>query len=436
MKVKLFSIVLGTCVIFCVGSAKSQVHYLKVSGVVLDSLTISPIESAYIYIRDTPVGVASSSLGQFELNIPDALIDSTITISCLGYKTQFYPVNVLKVLQSPILLAESVSILGDFVVTEHSDSGRIVLKKAIANIEKNYPRKKHLLEGFYRELSIKDTTYTRLIEASILIQEPSYSRVSFDKRNLDIQKSRVQIQEMRKSEDFRTYDMMGKAMKLLLGSRNDMYEILEDNYIRFLGTKSEHFLSDKFLTDYKIYISGRTELDGEPVYVVKLKSTQDLFFIREVIFYIDVNDYAFLKIEYSMLINGSNEKLKKSSIVGKYLYHSEVYYRKIEHAYVPFLIRTQKYANNTNPLVKSDGGTALQYTDLTFSLTDFSDKDFSKIKRKEMESKSTDINEIEWIYNKTFWENYNVIKLHPVNAKAKTDLERKAALESQFQKDR
>src|SRR5690606_28444310 len=169
-------------------------------------------------------------------------------------------------------LNQSAVLLKEVAVVEQVDSGLVILKKAIKAIDENYPTRKHLLEGFYRELSVRDTVYTRLIEASILVQERSYSRKSFDKETLDISGSRVQIQALRKSDDYRTYDKAGSVMNFVFGSKNDLYEIFEDNYIRFLGIKSPHFLSDNFLKDYEITLKGKTELDGEVVYVVQLRS--------------------------------------------------------------------------------------------------------------------------------------------------------------------
>lgn len=416
-------------------SCYAQVETIKLSGVIYDSATKEPIEYANIYVTQTAVGTVSSRLGDFELNIPKAILPNTVTISCIGYQSRFIPIDHLADADVRIQLNQAAVLLKEVAVVEQLDSGLVILKKAIKAIDENYPTRKHLLEGFYRELSVRDTVYTRLIEASILVQERSYSKKSFDKETLDVSGSRVQIQALRKSDDYRTYDKAGSVMNFVFGSKNDLYEIFEDNYIRFLGIKSPHFLSDNFLKDYEITLKGKTELDGEVVYVVQLRSNTDLFFLREVDLYIGRNDFAFLRIENSLLINKKDSRLMQAGINGKYFYHGDISYRKIGDRYVPFVIRTQKYASNTNPLVKSAKGTELQYMDLTFLLTDFSERDFSKIKKKETVDRNKDIRKIDWPYDEDFWKNYNMILLHPINEKVKSELEKETDLETQFRKN-
>ncbi len=412
----------------------AQEDYVYVSGSVYDSISGFPIESAHVYFQDKPLGTVTSRLGFFELNIPLYYLNQQLTISSMGYRSAKLAISSSQ--HKLILLLSPVStLLNEIMIRDKIDSGRIILKKAINAIEENYPRKKHSIEGFYRELSIRDTTYTRLIEAAIIVQENGYNRKAYDKETLDVKKSRVQIIELRKSDDGRTYDNMGFALNVIFGEKNDLYEILEDNYIRFLGMKSPHFLSDNFLKDYDISLKGVTEMNGQIVYIVSLTSSPDLFFIREVDFYINQMDNAFLRIENSSLINSKNEEMLRSAIDRRYLYHSDISYRKIGSKYIPYTINTQKYASNTNPLRNTSNGRELQYMDLTFLLTNYEEDSFDRITKRDAESTDTDINKIEWTYNDLFWDRYNMIILHPLSQRAVSNLEKNKKLNDQFKKN-
>ncbi len=416
------------------GSIRLHGQTFEISGYVFDSLSGAPIASAHLFVSQSTLGTVSGYSGEFSLRIPVTNSDEYLTVSCIGYKSKKLPIDRMTHQGTILVLTPASTILNEVVIVDELDSGRYLLNEAIRAIARNYPKKKHILEGFYREISVKDTFYTRLIEASILVQEIGYSRNNFDKENLNISKSRIQIVELRQSDDSRTYDKMGSVYNYLFGEKNDMYEILEDNYIRFLGTRSPHFLSSNFLDDYDIYLAGVSEYDGHPVFEIVVESKGSAFFKREVRFYIKKTDYAFLKIENALILSATDDKMKRKAIDGKYFYQSEIHYRRLGEHYTPFVIHTRKYASNTNPLVSDQqGGSSLQYMDLIFLLTGFQESGFDRIKTKEQGDPEGDISKIKWPYNKEFWDNYNVPKLNPLNAKILNHLERTRSLERQFE---
>jgi len=425
---------LCTMVVLYLTANSGLAQVIEIKGFLYDSLSGLPIESAHIFIDNSAVGSVSSKSGEFALKVPLENKDDSLIVSCIGYKKKELGIHEMMSVQNIILMAPAITILSEVTVTATLDSGHFILDKAIEEIENNYPKRRHLIEGFYRELSVRDTSYTRLIEACILVDEVGYSRKNFDKENLNINKSRVQIKELRKSDDNRTYDKMGALYNFVFGEKNDLYEILEDNYIRFLGKKSPHFLSTTFMEDYDIRLAATTETLGKSVYVVTLEQSEPAFFTRKVKFYINKEDFAFLRIENEMLLNVADPTLREKAIDGKYFYQSEIDYRKIGVHYLPFSIHTRKYASNTNPLVTTADGTKLQYTDLAFLLTDFEDSKFEKIKNKSKANPNSDINGIDWPYNKAFWDSYNVLMLNPLNSRVMTHLERKTSLKKQFER--
>ncbi|MEK6782960.1 MAG: carboxypeptidase-like regulatory domain-containing protein [Bacteroidota bacterium] len=410
--------------------SESDSETFNVSGWVYSGEMLVPY--AHIYIEGTNYGTVSNINGEFLLKVPIHLGDQVkVIISCIGFESAIFRVNELIKKKRIISLVQATYLIPELVVVSKLDSATIILKKAIAAIKDNYPKKRHQIEAFYRELSIKDTAYTRLIEASILVDEPNYKGLKVNKEDLSIEGNRVKVLQLRKSEDNRAYDLLGWAFTKALGERNDIYAILDDNYVRFIGRNTDHFLSQKFLKEYDIDIVGKTTFEGNPVVILSLSLINESFFLREVKIYINMDDFAILKFENNLLINPKSTEMLKYAIDQKYFYQSVVSYKKIHEAYVPFHIKTRKYASNTNPLANG----VVQYSDLEFLLIDLFLEDFDRLRSKGSSNRGSDINNESMEYNKGFWDSYNSVILNPISTKAKMHLEKKKPLDSQFKKN-
>ncbi len=393
-----------------------------------------PVAYANVYVEDTAYGTVTNEDGDFLLRIPTGQKpkDALVVISSIGFESKKMRLDELIGQERVITIAPATYQLDEVVVQAKKDSAIIILEKAITGIKTNYPRKRHLIEAFYRELSVKDTVYTRLIEAAILVDEPGYKGNTVDSDNLSVEGNRVKIIGIRKSEDNREYDLLGWAFTKAFGEKNDIYGILDDNYVRFIGKKNNHFMSKKFLLEYDVEIIDETSFESKPVVVLRLISkNQDLFFMREILMYIDKADFGILKFEHNLIISPERKEMMQYAIDNKYFYKSIVTYRKTEGVYIPYYIHTKKYASNTNPLK----GSTLQYSSIEFLLTNFSYGDYDRIKAKDTMKKGVDVNKSEFEYNEGFWKNYSTVLLNPLSQKARKDLEKKRALDSQFKQN-
>lgn len=420
----------------CISGTHAQVDSSKVDtyqGVIQSHG--KGIDYASIYVEGSNQGTISNAEGFFTLKLP-AETDASkfLIVSCISYETRRIKLSELNRAFNIIELTEASTELPEVVISLSNDSAMIYLTQAIDHIKDNYPRKRHILESFYRELSVRDTIFTRLIEAAIVIDEPAYRGNHVKEDNLTVDDNRIKVIEMRKSDDNREYDLLGWTFTKIFGEKNDMYAVLDDNYIRFIGKKNDHFLSKDFLNEYLVSVVDRTSFEGNPVIVLNLTSKDhSSFFLRDINIYVSKTDFGILKFENNLLVNPSKKELTKFGIDQKYFYQSTATYRKIDGSYYPQYILTRKYASNTNPL-KED---MLQYTilELFVTATHIND-DYEKIKARHTVSRNKDVNNIEARYNPEFWENYNTVQLNPISKKAKRDLQSKITLEEQYKKQK
>jgi hypothetical protein len=416
---------------------KAQVDTLtttcRISGTVKSGSDSVVVPYATIYLSGKFTGTVANSDGQFELKV-NTRNDATIEIflSALGYKAKTVTCGNTNTELGDIFLEETTYELSEVVIESNRfDSASYIFDNAIKFIRFNYPTKPHLMEGFFRELSMKDTMYTRLIEAAVIVQETGYQKEYLKGESLEETKSRLKVIELRKSDDFREYDLLSKAFTLLLGERNELYMILRNNYVRLFGTKyKDHLLSLDNIKRFEPEYLGRSEWAGQPIYIVSLTIPQA--FRNEVLkFFIVQSDFAIIKIEHIGLPGVTWRGESSSLIEGKYFDKREITYRKVANRYYPIFIHTIWSAYGASSTVQSDGKTLKQYTDALFLLTNVYEDDYSRIKWKNAEKQDRDLYKNNTPYNEKFWENYNTVKLNPLKREV-VDLEKEKTLKEQY----
>ncbi|MCA6369553.1 MAG: carboxypeptidase-like regulatory domain-containing protein [Cytophagales bacterium] len=418
--------------------SKPYTETFSIRGIVKSTSDSVRIPYAHVYLLGKVTGTITNSEGEFELKVPIEIVAPEVIFSAMGYKTKSVAFGVSKI--ADIFLEETIYKLDEVVISSNGfDSASYILKRAIQFIKFNYPSKSHLIEGFFRELSLKDTTYTRLIEAAVLVQEKGYNKQYFKNGSLEETKSRVKIIELRKSDDFREYSLLDRLSVLIFGERNELYMILRGNYVNILGTRvKEHFLAEQNIEKYLEWeYEGKAEWNGLPVYVVSLKTParSGSFRLENLKFYINQSDFAIVRIEHIGLPNTSMKEIQSSWLIeGKYFDRTEVTYRKITTKYFPVLIRSTRSAYGASATVKSGDKIQKQYVEILFLLNRVYQDNYSKIKWKDAEERDEDLYKREMPYNEKFWNSYNMVILSPLKRGA-ADLERKQKLNEQFKQN-
>ncbi|GCC51374.1 hypothetical protein SanaruYs_15990 [Chryseotalea sanaruensis] len=401
-------------------------------GIVKSSSDSTGISTAHIFIPNKVIGTVTNSAGEFELKIPSDISPVELSFSAIGYKLNTILVNTDTIIT--IFLDESIYQLNEIIITGNKfDSASYIFDTAIDRIKFNYPRKPHLMEGFYREISMKDTIVGRLIEAAVLVQESGYTKEFFKGKALEETKNRIKVVELRKSDDFMEYDLMGKIYKLLLGEKNELYMTLRKNYVRAFDTNVEQYmLSYENLKKYDMHYIGQGFWGNEIVYILSLSIPQ-VFRVEKIRFYINKTDFAFVKIEKTGVPGKNWEGSGVNLIEGKYFDKAEVTYRKITNRYFPTFIQSIQSAYGASSTATLEDKEVKQFTNSVLLLINIYEDDFSKIKWKEVESQNEDLYTKDTPYNESFWNNFNTVKNNPLK-RVPNELEKEKSLEDQFKR--
>lgn len=428
------------CICLSISSINAQIEIapeiFTITGTVKSNTDSLGIPYAHVYLLGKVTGTVTNSEGQFELKVPKELSSVEICFSSLGFSSKSLIIDNRMDWKHDIYLDETTYQLDEVVVKANVfDSASYILNTAIRFIKFNYPSKSHLLEGFFRELSLKDTTYTRLIEAAVRVQEVGYGK-KYYKDDSGIS-SRVKVIELRKSDDFREYDLLSRVSVLMFGERNELYMILSKNYVRMLDQKMEHqIFSHEHLSQLDKTYEGIDSWNGERAYVISLTTHSDSKFFRheKIRLFINKSDFAIVRIEHLGIPNPMRNEIKKQWLIeGEYFNKMEATYRKINGKYIPVFIHSIHSAYDVRLISELSEKTQLQYNDVLFLLTNIYEDEYSKIRWRQAEVQDKDLYKNDAPYHEAFWKTYNTVKLNPLKRNTK-DLEKEMPLNEQYKK--
>lgn len=406
-----------------------QIKYVHVTGVVLDKTTKTPVPSVNIFLKKSSIGTFSNELGEFSLSIPDSLISDTLALSSIGYKTCKEKLSSLDLTKShTFYLEESEILLAEVVVKASGTKAEELAEKALKKLPRNMTSKQYLLQAFYRELSLRDSTYVRLIEAAVEMQDFGYGS-SLDKR-------KIKVVELRKSEDYIAYGWGTKVSKMLFGDDNMLYKTVDADFLRNYKLNQMLAPIDKqpFLDEYNFELNGYTSLDSDSLAIVSFSSdnTNHNRPYYEGKLYINLTDFGIARMEYGMVANPGMAIRAQSDVFyqGKFFFKTTVDYRRIDTKY--FLSRVVFIKPQNFDAVENGKGQQYTVFDFAVNNTVTSKKEFDRIKKKESQKQDIDLYSQSFTYNALFWSDYNMVKLNPLLKKAQVDLEKGKNLENQF----
>jgi hypothetical protein len=398
-----------------------------------------PIKFAHFYIENKSYGSISNEKGEFSLNFDKYLDEELITISCVGYNTRKIPLyDLTKNQYNKILLSPSSKILNEVtIVAQKKDTLRAYLNSVLKSVKINYPKHKYILDAFFRELSIKDSVYTRLIEAAITIMDNGYGEHDFEKEDLSTSNLKIKVQSVRKSDDMRTYSVFGKVLELLFGKENNLYKTLRDDLIRYIGHRSDHYLSNEMLKIYEYELKEIYNTKEGRIFVIQLSDQyMNSFYYREVTLYINDNDKAIIKFKNILRPNPNDPNGKKYTLNDDFFSKSEVTYEKYKGKYYLSYIDAWYYSSGATAVLdgKNSEEVSLQFDHFMLMVNAVYNQndEITKIKKRDSIKKDIDLYEAEFEYDSLFWKTYNTVLLDTLNRKVRVDLEKKSLLESQY----
>jgi hypothetical protein len=386
---------------------------VTLSGKLIDSEDGEPLPFATIGIEGTSIGVISNTQGAFDFHFDSQLLSGRLVIRTLGYQDHIQSISELNLDQITTFQMEKISIQLEEIVFVDSLTGGDILKIALERVTSNYPSEPYTMDGFYRDLKIVDNTYVSLLEAACNIYDKDYAVP----RNPLKLRERVGLVEVRKSLNYEAqyleyFDHYNQLEEMLLQNNIKYRDFSDkkafyDNIIRRdavgMGEKSFYELSLTGDNDYSLTVF----IDAETYGIQKMlfhrgdmtrplqeiirsgKRTERIMRIEKEIEFKEFNGKLFLKYMkvttfYSWRSRVSDEIVAQTQLQ-QFLVINKVDTQDPE--WIPTSKKMKKYG--------------LQFQDLP--------------------------------YNKSFWDNYNLLKDTPLDKQIVKDLERYGTLNEQFQ---
>lgn len=359
----------------------------------LDEKEALPYSSISVIERN--IGTISNIDGEFELKIPDKLIDDTVVISCLGYKQYRFPVNKITDNEVNIFLQPTSIQLKEIKVSVINPQD--ILARIISKIPLNYPLDPKIMTAFYREVLQQDNNYIDVAEAVLEIRKASY--------NNSFSEDKVKYLKGRKSLNVKSYQYVDFKIQ------GGPYYITKLDVVKTLDS----FLDPEFRDSYKYFLEEIIEYDNRDTYVIRFKPKEKIdypCYLGKL--YVDMSSFALVHAEFELSRSGLKlahksliKKKPKDFSVRPIQVNYKVSYRRSEglwhlsnaQASIDFRVKSKK-----------DKVNSVFHSNSELLITDFKADDGTHFKRNALFSPKDIFTEIVLNYDEAFWGSYNIIK--------------------------
>ncbi len=258
-----------------------SIRPISIKGQVLDKATKKPLPFVTIAIMDRNIGTISNFDGFFSLKLNPQYLNSSITVSHLGYKSQHIPIKALKDQKVDILLeTEYISI--QEVIIRNIDA-KEVINKFIASRLENYPRQPIYLTSFYREGVLKDRKYLNYSEAIIKILKSPLNK-SFESDQIKLLQSRKVIN-------------VDQHDTLIVKIKSGLQSSLTLDIVKNLPD----FLDPDFLNNYSYTKADIVPINSRNAYAIAFEQNDNVYEpLYKGTLYIDMETYALVNADFEI----------------------------------------------------------------------------------------------------------------------------------------
>lgn len=454
----------------------NAVSQTELKGKVVDFMTYEPLENASVYIENSTIGSVSNIDGKFVLSVPKGLVNDTLVISSIGFKSFRILVNDF-VNDEDVFLEEDIASLDEILIIAGTrpKTGNDVVLKAIENLPENLPEQPFLQKGFLRHKEFNRREYKWLIESAITLYDSSYASGASD--NL-----KINVDENRKSYDLRNVDslfvyssylrstvknftMKSKQLRRDTIETTKLVEAIKWNDERVNGldflfkgklnlirnsNMSNGLFGDNILENHQFKIDTILVDNGRKIYKIEIKKGLDFVglntkgiynegFESKGWLYIYWDTFAIKKIEYDLVAASDKQKTRSKSLLGtlnnhkliiSYMEYQGKMYPNYYYYETPKLVnlgdRSSDKLYTTEEENKKRKEEQFYYTVQEILFTEII-QDPEVISEALQNTWSDDIF-LQRPYNKEFWENYNILLESEEEEKLVQDLTKRATL--------
>ena len=366
---------------------------LIIRGKTLDAANGKALPYATITVKGRALGVTSNQDGVFNIRIPVELIDDTLRISYVGYKSRIIPVQLLLEGKHEIYLDLDLISLQEVIITYYNPYE--VLRKALEAKTELYPRQPSHHTSFYREGAFKGDLILNYSEAIFRINKTAYHSQADDQ---------VMLLKSRNITNLDIEDTLMLKLKAGIKSTLDL---------DVMKTLPE-FLMVEYLGDYKLKAAGIVAFESGVAYAIEFEEADH---VREPLYrgviYIDRQTLAVLKVDFEVHTSYLRKherrfiprrspdhitRIQSMRYSVQYRYWEGTYHLNHVRGDVDIRIRRKNrlFGNNYNVFFE------MAVVNIDTLRTD-------RFRRRETLNTRTVFSDQNFIYDHDFWKDYNII---------------------------
>jgi hypothetical protein len=366
-----------------------------IEGSLLNRYTNEPITYATVGVPAGATGTISNRNGRFLLRLPDSLRQSIVRFSHIGYLTQEFEAQLLTGQPRTFLLEPKVISIQEVVV-------RLVnplrlLHNMLDSRDENYSKKPVYLTSFYREGIERKKGFVNLTEAVFKIYKTPYHNSS--------SADQVKLLKMRRISNEKEQDTL--ITKIKSGVNACLMLDVIKNFPDFLLSENEH--------QYNYIHSDITVIDNHIANMISFEQKRE---IKEPLYrgelFLDAENNALLSARFEihpkyvekatdMLVTRKSKNLNITSQQVVY----NVSYKPWNGTYYVNHIRGDLYfkIKKRNQLF----GSTTIHTWFEMATCKIETEDVERFTRNETLHTRTVFAETNFIYDKNFWGDFNII---------------------------
>ncbi len=262
-----------------------------ISGTIINKENQESLPFTSISLKNHSVGTISNENGVFDFYIPKSMRNDTLVISFIGFNSYEIPVSSAKS-ELKINLQPSNNVLDEVIISSLNPLDYI--KKALENIEDNYPQNPYQTLAYYREKFIENGAIINKEEAVFKTYYPSSTDSAKNQHQLLLYKPEEnpqQFQFMREWFEKKQDKRRKKAIKK--GGDFEEEEFNSDIDMDLGGPESVinldinnskergNYLKPKHFSKYEYTFGEETSLNGEVLISVNFKAKKKIEYQKD-----------------------------------------------------------------------------------------------------------------------------------------------------------
>lgn len=375
------------------GNVRSKIIIFR--GKVTDREEKDPLPYSNIFVFRKNMGTVSNNDGEFILKVPESMSRDTIVVSCLGYRQQLFPINLLADKEYAISLEPNSVQLKEIKVTVVNPEE--IVSRILSKIPINYSSETEVMSSFYREVLKQDDKYIDVAEALMEIRKASYDN--------PFSQDKVKVIRGRKSESVKPFQFVDFKIQ------GGPYYITKLDVMKTLDS----FLDPESRDMYKYSMEGIIDIDNRATYLLYFKpkeKSEDANYEGKL--YVDMSSLALVRAEFNLSKAGlkfAREALIKKKPKDFYVRPFDVEYKvSYRRAGNKWHLSTAQASIKFRVRSKQDRVNSVFHSESELLITDFRPDDKNRFKRDELFNSNDIFTDVVTTYDDGFWGDYNTIK--------------------------